>query len=354
MTKIGILTFVNTLNYGAALQCHALYEYLNEMGFDVEVIDYNNKEIEGTYRMPSTKDIHSVKEFVTFPFKYMLQKKWKRNFYQYDTTMKSFAVKSISDINSRYDAVVVGSDQVWNLRLTGDDWSYYLPEVKKAKKIAYAASFGNTNFSKVQIDKIKKLLSTFNALSVREKQGVEFCESLGYNATQVLDPTLLQNTRFWRQQERAIAHPERYVLVYAVGLGDKVLQEARKIASSIDAKIVYINSPYEGAMPIKGVKNVYALDPRQFVYLFMRASFVVTSSFHGVCFSLIGKKNFKAIIHNGVDNTNSRIVSLVENLGISHVLDSEADEKIDYANVDSTLKEMRFLSQKFIEDNIKF
>lgn len=352
MLKIGILTFVNTLNYGAALQCHALYEYLNGMGFDVEVIDYNNKEIEGTYRLPSPQDIHSVKEFVTFPFRYMLRKKWKKNFNQYDTAMKSFHVKSISEINGRYDAVIVGSDQVWNLRLTGDDWSYYLSGVKNTKKISYAASFGNTNFNKKQIEKINQLLSTFNALSLREQQGVEFCESLGYSATQVLDPTLLQNTRFWAQQEKSIAHPERYVLVYAVGLKDKVLQEARKIAANIDAKIVYINSPYEGAMPIKGVKNVYALDPRQFVYLFMRASFVVTSSFHGVCFSLIGKKNFKAIIHSGVDNTNSRIVSLVENLGISHVLDLSSNETINYVHVDSKMKEKRCASRKFIKENI--
>lgn len=354
MPKIGILTFVNTLNYGAALQCHALYEYLNEMGFDVEVVDYNNIEIEGTYRVPSPKDIHTLKEFVTFPFRYMLRKKWKKNFYQYDATMKSFPVKSVSEISGRYDAVIVGSDQVWNLRLTGDDWSYYLPEVKNTKKIAYAASFGNTNFSKKQIKKINQLLSTFNALSLREQQGVEFCESLGYSATQVLDPTLLQNTCFWTRQEKGITHPNRYVLVYAVGMGDEVLQKAREVADKINAKILYINSPYETSKPIKGVKKVYALDPRQFVYLFMRASFVVTSSFHGVCFSLIGKRNFKAIINSDHNNTNSRIISLVEDLGIAHVLDLESDKVIDYRDVDSKMRRKRLISQKFIVNNIKY
>lgn len=38
--KIGIITFQNAENYGAVLQCKALYTYLAECGNNVEIIDY--------------------------------------------------------------------------------------------------------------------------------------------------------------------------------------------------------------------------------------------------------------------------------------------------------------------------
>ena len=38
--KIGILTFHRAINYGAVLQCYALYTTLQSMGHDVEIIDY--------------------------------------------------------------------------------------------------------------------------------------------------------------------------------------------------------------------------------------------------------------------------------------------------------------------------
>ena len=45
MSKVGILTFQNTLNYGAALQCYALYRTLRELGHEPMVIDYRNPQI---------------------------------------------------------------------------------------------------------------------------------------------------------------------------------------------------------------------------------------------------------------------------------------------------------------------
>ena len=47
--KIGMITFQNTENYGAALQCRALYTYLVASGNDVQVIDYRCPAVENTY-----------------------------------------------------------------------------------------------------------------------------------------------------------------------------------------------------------------------------------------------------------------------------------------------------------------
>lgn len=46
MKKYGILTFQNTINYGAELQIYALYNTLNSMGLNIRIIQYYNDNIE--------------------------------------------------------------------------------------------------------------------------------------------------------------------------------------------------------------------------------------------------------------------------------------------------------------------
>ena len=38
--KIGVITFHGADNYGSVLQAYALTEYLNDKGYDAEIIDY--------------------------------------------------------------------------------------------------------------------------------------------------------------------------------------------------------------------------------------------------------------------------------------------------------------------------
>jgi hypothetical protein len=56
--KIGILTFTNTLNYGAILQSFALQEKLFALGKEPEIIQYTNQRIE-------EKEYFSIKSYLT-------------------------------------------------------------------------------------------------------------------------------------------------------------------------------------------------------------------------------------------------------------------------------------------------
>ena len=44
--KVGIVTFIHTVNFGASLQAYALQETIRSYGFDAEIIQYVNEEIE--------------------------------------------------------------------------------------------------------------------------------------------------------------------------------------------------------------------------------------------------------------------------------------------------------------------
>ena len=57
MKRIGILTFHRAHNYGAALQCYALQEFLCELGYDFKVIDYNNRDLWKGYEWYKKEDV---------------------------------------------------------------------------------------------------------------------------------------------------------------------------------------------------------------------------------------------------------------------------------------------------------
>ena len=43
MKRIGILTFSNVINYGAALQAYALKNVLEKMGYDASIVNYSKR-----------------------------------------------------------------------------------------------------------------------------------------------------------------------------------------------------------------------------------------------------------------------------------------------------------------------
>ena len=54
VVKIGIITFQRADNYGALLQCYALYKYVKGINSDTEVIDYRNPVIADRYKKYKT------------------------------------------------------------------------------------------------------------------------------------------------------------------------------------------------------------------------------------------------------------------------------------------------------------
>ena len=53
--KIGVITFHGEDNYGSVLQAYALTEYLNDKGYDAEIIDYYFDEHLANLKKISTK-----------------------------------------------------------------------------------------------------------------------------------------------------------------------------------------------------------------------------------------------------------------------------------------------------------
>ena len=75
MKKVALLTFFSTENYGAILQALALQEVIKNMGYEVDLIDYNPKS--------NLSGLKKVKNVVWRKVRFFLgvKRRWKRTDY---------------------------------------------------------------------------------------------------------------------------------------------------------------------------------------------------------------------------------------------------------------------------------
>lgn len=98
-------------------------------------------------------------------------------------------MKQLKEMYLFADFYITGSDQVWG-GILKPNFLCFVSDRKQ--KIAFAASFGRKELSENQEEKgVSNWLKSFGNISVREKEGVEICKSLGIDAVQILDPTFL-------------------------------------------------------------------------------------------------------------------------------------------------------------------
>ena len=321
--KIGLVTFQRTENYGAALQCRALYTCLSKLGNEVEIIDYRNGVVEAPYRLIPKFRKNILKLFFQC-FYTMLHYKELR-----DKSQKFLKflmdVKVSSPMNSYeickhdfdYDVVVAGSDQIWNPQITGGlDKTYYLAFDGSFKKVGYAISLGDIHCHQFFERDFISYVKDFNILSFREPDAADFVsEKIDKNFQQVLDPTLLLTQNQWDDiiGDMFFNIPPKYVLVYFAIEGQSS-QEIIKIADFLseqnDIPIVYVKMNRNFCESFKGkVISVIDAGPREFLYLIKKATYVVTSSFHGIALSCIYQKDLSVMLP---EIRGSRVRTLVE------------------------------------------
>lgn len=353
--RVGILTYHNTLNYGAALQCYALWQCLTDLGFDAWVIDYACNKVE-------------LAECVAFSIrspasvlKYLLKTRKRAAFKRFKKALHLSArcdASSIRRVSRDFDCVVVGSDQVWNSSISHDDRAFFLAfEGDPARCKSYAASIGTRGFP--SDEPYATYLSHFSSILVRERTAAEeVCRLLPYrdDVRQVVDPTMLLSREEWESVARipSCARQRRYVLVYGVTDFGLCAEVARELATRRDCGIIQVCQRRAGR--IKGAIHLSHASPEEFLGLFANADAAVVSSFHGVCFSLIFQKDLYCILRK--DNaTSSRFQDLMDELevrsGVIRGVDDFAKVKpVDYGVVFRRLSAMRKASVAALAESL--
>jgi len=346
MEKIGILTFHASTNYGAFLQTYALSTILKRRGYDVKII---NLELEN--RSLSTKTM------VFYYWSYLKFKYARERFL--NLTQKYRSSQDIKNNLPDCDLYIVGSDQVWNPKITKSLYSAFffdfLPSNKK--RISYAASFGEAKwpYDEDKTQEIFCYLKNFNAISVRESSAVNLCrEYLKLDATQVLDPTLLLKDYSEILGNKPILRQNK-VVIFKFNKGKKLLQFIKDFKKIVNQDDIIVLRAFLGIFS-RYFKNIPAPSVKQWIRQIATSSLVITDSFHGVCFAILFHKQFIVIPAHADRFT--RIESLLEQLGLQDRIfhsyqeilsDTRWKSLINYTDVDNKLSAKRDESLIFID-----
>lgn len=371
MKKVGIITFHNSYNCGSMLESYAMQEIIKKRGAAVKIIDFSNLGQRNLYDVfiPNSSLKNIVKNLLVFPHK----KRVKNNNFMYekfkndnfDLTKNSFCdINELSD--NDFEVVVAGSDQIWNITILDADDAYFLPWVKKAKKVAYSPSFGSKNIMKYSTnpDKYRKFLLDFDALSIRENNGKKWIKELCDKDVDVLlDPTLLLEPEDYDKLIDNNYKPDgEYIFFYCPSFDKKICKFVKKISDKYKMQVIAwsTKSYYYKFVSKYGFELVPYETPALYLSLIKNAKLVITTSFHGTIFSTIYRKNFITVKNGGMYGDDDRVRTLLDELNMSdRLLPFDFDENYNYMQKVSygkkylnNLNKLRDKSLNYIDTNI--
>ena len=314
--RIGILTLPLHTNYGGILQAYALQTVLERMGHEVVVFDTPNKSfLPPLWKLPLCFGKRTLKRILG---------KSDRIFYEHyenkirpviaqniqpfiDKNIHRKIIRNFQQLSQKdYDAIVVGSDQVWRaiyfpmwFGLSVENGYLAFAKDWNVKRISYAASFGTSDweYTEEQTQLCKLLIHNFDAVSVREENGVELCKKyFDIDAQHVLDPTMLLTQEDYCKmfQEANTPKSNGTLLNYVLDETEEINHLINEIAKKKSLVPFAVNNPFEidDTKPL----NMRIKSPVEtWLRGFYDAEFVITDSFHACVFSILFKKQFVVV-----------------------------------------------------------
>lgn len=362
--KIAILTQPLGANYGGILQAYALQNTLKKIGHTSIIIEKQYLQ-----------DINYLKIFIELPkrliTKYILKKR-KHIFSEHKNNQHQIGRRKhtspfiteyiqnefVSNYNSidisLFDAFIVGSDQVWRPKY---NWGFidkmflsFIPKESNIKRLAYAASFGTREweYTDEQTTTCTELLSRFDAVSVRETDGVELCKEYLKmdDAVCVLDPTLLLDRGEYENLCTEVPVIEKNTLcAYILDLNDDITQKLETIANEKGLNLKIVSAD----------KNCSLTVP-EWIAMFRDAKCIITDSFHGTVFSIIFNKEFYSIAN--IERGGSRFTSLLSQFDLMSRLHASIneisliDDTINWSSVNAKRDDLKEFSINFLTSNL--
>ena len=290
---------------------------MNKKSRECEIIDFypnNNVPVNTTFFY---KFLRSLKHFITYPVYIKHKKREKlfnlyRNKYYKVSQLSYFGDSDIKKKKLNYDVLISGSDQIFNMTLTGNSTAYYLDFENGVKKISYASSFGRETISQEEIKTVKSELPKFHKISVRERSASDIIKKItGLESTMVVDPVFLLSTDEWKKRcDINKKLPPKYIFVYSMETSKNLELVVNKIKQSYGVPIIIVR----GGGKVEGIKGKEDLEcgPEDFLKYISDAELIITNSFHGSAMSIIFKKKFICVAHSKRNVRLYNLISLIE------------------------------------------
>ena len=327
--KILLTTVFGAFNYGSSLQALAGKQIIEKAGYECELVKLKSlvkgrdvrigKLITILFRSIFLKKNNALKTYNTSYNKTLIEGT-ERKFYDFtDTYLKPKEVTygELKRMAEESVACFSGSDQIWNSSTLYVDPIYYLRFAPKYKRVALSPSFGRNFIADYNKEKMRKWISDYPYLSVREDSGVRLIKELtGRDATHLLDPTLIINSVEWKHILGIKDKPNDYILAYFL---DEPSDYAKKclneLKENLDTKILAIPYKFEC---MGYCDSIVAAGPKEFVELVANAKVVCTDSFHGTVFAMNMHTPFFTFEreYGSANKQSERVLSILRKVGM--------------------------------------
>ena len=267
--KVGIVTIYDALNYGSFLQAYAMQMALQNIGYDVSILDchsYTAKQLAKKW-ISRTDPIFYLRKRLSF-----------------GTELKELHIQK--NRQQTNDVTVIGSDEVWNLKGYFDHVKEFFGEnLNTDKIIAYAPSIGFCPIDFFAEAKETYKIRDFSVVFPRDEVTENACKRINAPVGDtVCDPTLLIYDEWSRHVKKYKKITEPYIVYYSYLDNTPMKEYIQRYAHEHNYKIIVANFHY-----LWGDKVVLP-SPLQFLDLIMNAEYVFTSTIHGTIFSAIFEK----------------------------------------------------------------
>ena len=366
--KIGILTYHFSINFGAVLQCYALLTALREVGHDAVVINYiSDEQADNVSLYRKNRNLKSiVKNALLLPFHKLRKERnelfleFSKNHLKCTRRVKDYdGFKSLLEEES-FDAIFVGSDQVWNPLIKDFDKIFFLKGIQGVRKVGYAVSIGEATIN--DLYPYRNEINDFDIVSLREKSAVGIIKNFCTQKIQIaLDPTFLLSHEQWKNlclSSREVPN-NKYLTCLFLNKEkyEKNLASAKSYADRMGLKLVLLEMRVsKTSIKYHGIINI---GPSEFLKYIQHSACVITDSFHTTVFPLLLNVPFYSINNNPESNDTRRIELLSRFSMESNYIPVNELEKRNLPQFDSTvvnnvLQEMRLSSLNQVRAMLTF
>ncbi|MCF7995750.1 MAG: polysaccharide pyruvyl transferase family protein [Chromatiaceae bacterium] len=331
--NVGLLSYHFSDNYGALYQAYALRKWFLGRGIGAEFINYAPPYVDegGPFDCPWRPSLWRKNATILYMKLAYLQGRLFGNhelLADFDRfraehlgicSPRLKTAKALRPYMAAYDMLVCGSDQIWNPSIQrGLDPVYFLDisGAEKARKVAYAPSFGRSAIEQAHLAEIGRLVIGLDAISVRETSGLDILESAGLprdRAQVVPDPTILLG-RFDELLARNV-EPDDSIFCYALRTATWIREVAEMTATHVGGPLL---TPRSSRQRWRDIGKGVVPGPVEWLQMLARAQLVVSNSFHGITLSVVLNRPFIAVALPGkrVD-LNARARHLLYQIGLA-------------------------------------
>lgn len=315
--KVGILTYHDINNFGAQLQAASVQRFLASAGMDAELVDFRPWRHEVRRNMTLVRALTRL-EIQRFSKEYSRNNGFRASISEMALLSRraTFFSSAVADLCRDYEALVCGSDELWNF---GNYLGYMAPYILDfpvrpgIRKISYAASIGSYVPSADMREKMKSALTAFSQILVRDPTTQSFVRDLGLEATRVVDPTFLTDLG-------PVDPGLGEFMMISGGMSRSQVEQAIAAARQLKLRPISVGVAYPGHddMYVKAT-------PREWIGYVRAATCHVTSLFHGAALSLKYETPFSVFLTPGKEQ---KILSLLDWMGEGgRVVTADADAK---------------------------